>query len=77
MKDSSRQVLELLRQRGTAGVTPMDALAAVGCFRLGARIWDLKADGYPIDSELITTPSGKRVARYRLIEQPEQLAVGF
>jgi hypothetical protein len=37
-----------------------------GCFRLGARIWDLKRRGEDIVSERYTTTSGKRVAKYFL-----------
>lgn len=66
MKPGTRAVLELLLERGDAGVTPLDALDRVGSFRLGARIWELKAEGYAIDTELARTPTGKRVAKYRL-----------
>lgn len=65
MKPQTRAVLTLLEQRPD-GITPLEAFTAVGSFRLGARIWELKADGYDIESKMITTPSGKRVARYRL-----------
>lgn len=34
-------------------ITPMKALKMFGCFRLGARIWDLKKEGLPIKSEMI------------------------
>lgn len=50
-------------QKGKA-ITPMDALNDYGCFRLGARIADLKNEGWPIASKYVTTPSGKRVKSY-------------
>jgi len=57
-------ILAYLRQ-GYA-ITPIEALEMFGCFRLGARIWDLKRRGEDIVSERYTTASGKRVARYRM-----------
>lgn len=33
-------------------ITPLEALDLFKCFRLGARIWDLKKDGHDIKSEL-------------------------
>lgn len=47
-------------------ITPIEALDLFGCFRLGARIADIKAKGYLVYSEFITTPSGKRVKSYYL-----------
>lgn len=40
------------------------ALKSYGCFRLPARIADLKKKGWPIQSEFITTSNGKRVKAY-------------
>ncbi len=51
-------------------ITPLDALHLFGCFRLAARIADLKAAGNVIETDLVATPSRKRVARYRLAPQP-------
>jgi len=47
-------------------LTPREALDLFGCFRLGARIADLKAKGHAIKSELVTVDGGKRVSRYTL-----------
>jgi hypothetical protein len=47
-------------------ITPLEALNRFGCFRLGARIWDLKKAGHEIESEMVTLPNGKQVASYRL-----------
>lgn len=46
-------------------LSPLDALNRFGCFRLGARIWDLKRRGYQIDTEW-ETDGKKRWARYRM-----------
>ena len=47
-------------------ITPIDALNNYGCFRLSARIYDLKEEGWPVWMDLVETPSGKRVASYYL-----------
>jgi hypothetical protein len=73
VKPSSAAVLRLLRERGPDGVTALDALAEAHSLRLAARVADLRADGFRIVSEAERTGGGKRVARYRLIERPEQL----
>lgn len=44
-------------------LTPLDALNLFGCFRLGARIWELRNEGYPVKMRLIEQ-SGKRFAEY-------------
>lgn len=44
-----KQILEYL-QAGNK-ITPIDALNMFGCFRLGARICDLRNKGYNIDNE--------------------------
>ena len=49
-------------------ITPIDALNEYGCFRLGARIYDLKQDGHNIYREMVETDSGKRVASYTLVQ---------
>jgi hypothetical protein len=60
----SAQILAHLRE-GNA-ITPLEALNRFGCFRLGARIWDLKREGHEIHTEMVEIGSDKRVARYRL-----------
>ena len=48
-------------------LTPMDALDMFGCFRLSARIADLRRSGYRIKTKLVTE-KGKTFASYRLEE---------
>lgn len=60
----TRVILRMLRERD---ITALDALREAGVFRLAARIADLRADGHAIETEMIRTDSGKRVARYRLV----------
>ena len=62
----SDAILDALEHGET--LTPLDALHRYGCFRLGARIWDLKQAGHRIEMRLIETASGKRVAEYFIAE---------
>ena len=48
------------------GITPMDALRLCGCFRLSARIADIKKKCYSIVTEKVKVEGGKWVARYSL-----------
>lgn len=57
------QILEMLN-RGP--VTAMDALRDCNCFRLAARIKDLRDAGHDITTNNITLPNGKVVAQYQL-----------
>lgn len=50
-------------------LTPLEALDKFGCFRLGARIHELKRDGHDITKEMVKTPGGARVAEYWLWQQ--------
>lgn len=68
MKPQTRAVLDLLTTNPD-GITPLEALFRAGSLRLGARIWELKVDGYDIETTMVTTPTGKRIARYRLREK--------
>lgn len=47
-------------------ITPLEALNQFGCLRLGARIADIKARGYLVYSEFVSTPTEKKVKRYYL-----------
>lgn len=64
-------ILELLRQRGERGLTPLEALDQVGCFRLASRVHELIHEhGHTIDTLSATLPNGKKIARYVLRERP-------
>jgi len=69
MSDKSR-VLDYLQVNGS--ITPMEALREFGCYRLGARIWDLRHDGHSISTEMVEgrdrNGERERYARYRLEE---------
>lgn len=66
----AEQILAHLERRGS--INPLEALDRYGCFRLAARIADLKAEGHNITSEPFKTPKGATVARYRLVNSEAQ-----
>jgi hypothetical protein len=46
-------------------LTPLQALKKFGCFRLGARAWDIKKANFPIKSEMVKDKkSGKHYCKY-------------
>lgn len=47
-------------------ITPLDALAKFHCFRLAARINELRLVGYDIVTGVRTLTTGKKIAEYRL-----------
>jgi hypothetical protein len=47
-------------------ITPLDALKKFGCFRLSARVHDLKRQGHAISTKTMHTLDGKRVAIYSM-----------
>jgi hypothetical protein len=64
-----QQILEYLRTGKS--ITPIDALKMFGCFRLGARIWDLRHKGHRIE-EIDAHINGKTFARYFLATEQEE-----
>ena len=69
MKQAER-VLKYMRDFGS--ITQLEAMQDLGCMRLGARIFDLKRDGYAIKKEMETSKNrygeDTSYARYRLVE---------
>lgn len=64
---SEAQNLQVLNYLKTGKIlTPMEALDMFGCFRLAARIYELKDKGWPIYCERKPTDSGKIVGHYSL-----------
>lgn len=64
MESQCHQIVELLRQ---GPLTPQDALQKIGCFRLAARIHELRKAGYEI-KQVLKTRNGKHFAEYHLKE---------
>lgn len=67
-EDQCSLILAYLKKHGS--ITPMDAMTEFGCMRLGARIFDLKAEGHNIETTIETRVNEhgqrKRYARYVL-----------
>lgn len=65
---SSQKARILEHMRKGHSITPLEALNSFGCLRLGARIADIKAEGYLVHTEMIKDPrTGKRYAQYSLV----------
>ena len=62
--DSQSQLILSHLQSGKP-INPIEALNKYGCFRLSARIYDLKKSGYIIRTEIIEE-NGKDFAQYSL-----------
>ena len=63
---TSRSQTDLILEWMLAGhtITPLEALNRFGCNRLAARISDIKARGYLVYSEFISTNTEKKVKQY-------------
>lgn len=62
------QIDRILAHLRSEPITPMQALMNYGCFRLAARIRDLRDDGHEIHTEQVELDD-KRFARYTLIKE--------
>lgn len=67
MDTQNKQILHHLRTKGP--ITAIEALMNYNCFRLAARIHDLKEAGHVIHSDNTQVESGKYIARYSLIKE--------
>ena len=69
VNSQNQKILKYLKTH-KKGITPMDALRLCGCFRLSARIFDLKEQGNNIyktwEEEITDEGTVKRYARYIL-----------
>lgn len=73
MKSQTTLILEAL-QNGDK-LTPIEALERFGCFRLCARIWEIKAMGFDVKKETIDVgDDGKKVACYYMKQKQATLA---
>lgn len=65
MDQRSQNEMVLSHLQSGKSLSPLEALERYGIFRLGARCFDLKKQGHPIVTEMVTK-NGKRYAEYRL-----------
>lgn len=63
ISSQAKRILQYLESGNR--LSQMEALR-FGCFRLGARIWDLRQSGYNIQTELVTK-NKKTFAEYYLV----------
>lgn len=66
------RVLEFMRQHGS--ISQQEAINAFSCYRLAAKIFDLRKDGYTIKTEKVPFSNGYTsgfYAVYKLIEADE------
>lgn len=61
------QTKEILQALELRPLTAIDALKKFNCFRLAARIKDLRDEGHTIITEKVNR-NGKSFARYRLVK---------
>ena len=66
MKASHKELIEEYLNSGRT-LTAVEALDKFGCFRLAARISDLRRDGINIATDTVTQ-KGKTFARYKKIK---------
>ena len=55
-------------------ITPLQALREFHCFRLGARIFELRRKGHVIHKQLIRVGQRQRVAEYRMLKAAQRRA---
>ena len=58
----NQEILDWLKRRS---ITPMDAMVVLNCYRLAARVKDLRDQGWNIETEMEKHENGKH-ARYYL-----------
>lgn len=68
MQSQINDILSHLQSGKT--ITPIDALNLFGCFRLGARIFDLKKMGYNIETNIVHN-GRKKFAEYKLLDEAQ------
>ena len=62
------QCSDILNHLKHGPITAVEALNSYGCFRLAARIKDLREDGHEIETQDLILPNGKTIAQYFLKE---------
>jgi biotin operon repressor len=63
------QCSDILAHLKRGPLSAIEALNSYGCFRLAARIKDLREQGYDIETRDLDLPNGKTVAQYHLKEK--------
>jgi len=66
--DKETQNAMVLAHLRTAPITPMEALRNFGCFRLAARVYDLRQYGHEILTLRVVNNHGNAYAEYHLLK---------
>ncbi len=75
---ASQKSLIIVHLRHGGGITALQALSAIGCGNLKARIHELRRDGWGITTTMFTTETTKkRVARYTLTDPAQTTPTGI
>lgn len=70
----SKKILDYLRLGRK--LTALDALKLFGCFRLSARIYELREAGHPIGMKIVPVSGDKHVAEYHLKQEEDERSTG-
>ena len=68
METQTTRILAHLKSGKT--ITPAEAQEKYGCYRLGARIYDLKQEGHQIHTDRVDSGQGTKFAQYSLVRKP-------
>jgi len=71
-KTTSQSVAILNYLKTGNSLNPMEALNKFGCFRLAARIGDLRKEGHDIQTEMYSEENGKKYAVYSIPKTEKQ-----
>lgn len=78
MKENPNQTTQILLYLKEGNkITGMGALKLFNCWRLGARIWDIKEMGFNVNMKLITTSTGKVIGEYSMGKNYSQLSMNL
>ena len=68
MKTQEVEIIEHIRDNGS--ITTKQAMEHLGCYRLSARIYEIKAVGIPVEKDMVEVQNRNgetcRVARYTI-----------
>jgi len=70
LSSQNAMILNFLESGGS--LTPIEALEKFQCFRLAARMNDLRKKGYVIETEILKDDNGKSYASYSIPKDQQQ-----
>ncbi len=70
LSSQNAMILNFLESGGS--LTPIEALEKFQCFRLAARMNDLRKKGYVIETEILKDDNGKSYASYSIPKNQQQ-----